>query len=189
MIDIFLAIKNRRSVRQFKPDPITDEHLELILDAARYAPSGGNNQPWCFLVVRERENLVRLQRKLEVWMRERIRTTGLDPAIQAESAITCLAGIFTAPLMIYIFVDTSVYPKLVAYDGTLAAGNLMLAARALGYGTCFQTTFFPEEIIYEHFGVPEYLYLICAIPVGLPVEWPPIPLKKPLHELVRYETM
>jgi nitroreductase len=189
--NIFDLIKTRRSVRKFKPDPVPDEHLELILDAARYAPTAGNNQPWSFLVLCERENLSRLRKRVEAWTQERIQTIELNPTKQAErldGAITYLEGIFAAPLIIFIFVDTSAYPELVAYDGALAAGYLMLAARALGYGTCFQTTYFPDDIIREHFSVPERFRLICAIPLGLSVEWPPTPPKKPLQELVHRET-
>jgi nitroreductase len=191
-MDILQVIKDRRSVRAFRPDPVPDEHLETMLDAARYAPTAGNRQPWCFLVVRERANLERLRPKLEQHMRERIEATEEEPTAQIErlhAASVYVEEIFAAPLFIFIFVDTSAYPELVAYDGALAAGNLMLAARALGYATCFQTTFFPEEVVHDHFGVPRRFRFICAVPVGRPVEWPPTPPKKPLTELVRYERM
>ena len=48
-------VKKRRSVRRFKPDPVPDEDIEKIIDAARWAPSGFNTQPWEFVVVREKE--------------------------------------------------------------------------------------------------------------------------------------
>lgn len=183
------VIRERRSVRAFRPDPVPDEHLEIILDAARHAPTANNDQPWCFHVVRERDNLERLRLTLEEWIRERVEAIESDPEAQGERlrlAIAYLENIFAAPVFIFIFVDTSVYPELVVYDGALAAGNLMLAARALDYGTCFQTTFFPEDVLRDHFGLPEKSRLICAVPLGRPVAWPPRPPKKPLAELVRY---
>ena len=192
MTDIFDTIRNRRSVRRFKPDPVSDEHLELILDAARYAPSAGNNQPWSFLILRERSNLGRLYQKVEAWTRERMRAIEPDPMRQADrldAALTHIESIFAAPVLICLFVDTGDHPEFAFYDGVLAAGHLMLAARSLGYGTSFQTTFFSEEVINEHFAVPAHLRLICTIPLGIPVEWPPMPQKKPLHELVCYETL
>jgi nitroreductase len=190
MADIFEIIKKRRSVRQFTPEAVPNQDLELILDAARYAPTAGNKQPWRFLVVCQRENLSHLQVELEAWVRNWIRTKGFDSSEQAEhldGAMTCLERILSAPLIIFILVDTSVYPDLVAYDGALAAANLMLAARALGYGTSFQTTFFPEDVVCHYFSIPEKFHLICAIPVGRPVEWPAAPPKKSLAELVYYE--
>lgn len=192
MTEVLNVIKERRSVRVFRPDAVPDEHLELILDAARCAPTANNNQPWYFLIVRERDNLERLKSRLERWIRQRIEAVEADSEVRAErleGAIAYLAGILAAPLLVFIFVDTSEFPELVAYDGALAAQNLMLAARTLGYGTCFQTTFFPEDVVRRHFGVPEKFRLICAVPVGRPVEWPSAPPKKPLAELVRYEHM
>ncbi|TRO50072.1 nitroreductase, partial [Candidatus Bathyarchaeota archaeon] len=61
-MNIFDAIKTRRSVRKYKPEPVLDEHLKQILEAARLAPSAGNKQPWRFVVVRDPE----LRRKLGV---------------------------------------------------------------------------------------------------------------------------
>ena len=187
---LFSVIRQRRSVRAFRPEPVPDEHVELLVDAARYAPTAGNRQPWCFLVVRDRENLERLRARLEPWLCQRIEASETTPegrARRLESALAYLDGILVAPLFVFIFVDASTYPDLVAYDGALAAGNLMLAARVLGYGTCFQTTFFPEEIVRAYFGVPEEFRFIGAVPVGRPVEWPPTPPKKPIAELVCYE--
>lgn len=184
------VIKERRSVRAFRPEPVPDEHLEIILDAARHAPTANNDQPWCFVVVREGENLERLRLTLERSIHERIEAIESDPEARSERlrpAIAYLENIFAAPVFIFIFVDTSAYPELVVYDGALAAGNLMLAARTLGYGTCFQTTFFPEDVLRDHFGLPEKFCLICAVPLGRPVAWPAKPPKRPLAELVRYE--
>lgn len=185
-------IHERRSVRAFRPDPVPDEHLEQMLDAARHAPTAGNQQPWRFLVVRDRDNLARLRLALEAWLRQRIDAWEAAPeekAARLEGVLAYLAGVLAAPLFVFILVDTSTHPELVAYDGALAAENLMLAARALDYGTCFQTTFFPEEVVCRHFGVPERFHLVCALPVGRPTEWPPAPPKRPLAELVCYESM
>lgn len=189
-MDVFEAIKNRRSVRQYKSNNIPDEHLLQMLDAARNAPTAGNEQPWRFLVVRERENLTELRRRLEAWIWQKIEASNSQLDSQAArlgETLKYLNGILAAPLIIFLFVDTRKYPDLVVYDGALAAGNLMLAARALGYGTCFQTTLFPEEIVSDHFDVPEDYRLICVIPVGHPIDWPPAPPKKTLSELIHYE--
>ena len=150
MNNLVEIIKKRRSIRTFTAEPVPDEHLDLMLDAARNAPSAGNGQPWRFLVVRERDNLARLLALLEPWLRARIEAAG-DPETQAErfeSALDHLREILTAPLFVFVWVDASLYPALVVYDGALAAQNLMLAARAIGYGTCFMTTFFPEDIMH-----------------------------------------
>ena len=57
---IFNIIKNRRSTRRFKPDLVSDEDLLSILDAARWAPSGENLQPWRFLVIKNHETMLKI---------------------------------------------------------------------------------------------------------------------------------
>jgi nitroreductase len=87
-----------------------------------------------------------------------------------------------------VLVDSQAqYPDYILYDGSLAAGNLMIAARALGYGTGFFTTFFPDEKMKEFFRIPEQYRLICFTPIGVPYEWPDTPPKKSLDELVIFE--
>jgi len=54
------AIEQRRSIRKFKPDPVPEEHITALLDAARMAPSGCNAQPWRFKVVKDKETKLRL---------------------------------------------------------------------------------------------------------------------------------
>ncbi len=55
MLSVKEAIEIRRSIRRFRPDDIPDELIEQILEATRLAPSAGNRQPWCFLVIRDKE--------------------------------------------------------------------------------------------------------------------------------------
>jgi nitroreductase len=66
-------------------------------------------------------------------------------------------------------------------------GNLMIAARALGYGTGFFTSFFPEVRMREFFHIPERYGLICFTPIGVPEEWPPVPAKKSLDDFVVFD--
>ena len=95
----------------------------------------------------------------------------------------------TAPVYVAVLVDSKAkYSEYVTIDGTLAAANLMIAARALGYGTGFFTTFFPEAQMKAFFNIPEQYKLICFTPIGVPEEWPKPPSKKDLKELVVFET-
>lgn len=55
LLDLFEVIEKRRSIRRFKPEPVATEDLRRILEAGRLAPSGGNRQPWSFVVVRDSE--------------------------------------------------------------------------------------------------------------------------------------
>jgi nitroreductase/putative intracellular protease/amidase/ketosteroid isomerase-like protein len=191
--NVLQVLKTRRTVRSFRPDAIPDEHLKSILEAARFAPTAGNQQPWTFLVIRDRAKLDRLQRDALEWYLERQKAgAGQGPAAEdaslRQTLSEILAHVLSAPVYVAVLVDSAApYPEWITYDGTLAVANLMTAARALGYGTGFFTTFFPEERMRTFFGIPERYRLICFTPIGVPVEWPEPPPKKGLEEMVVYE--
>ncbi|MDH5406145.1 MAG: nitroreductase family protein [Candidatus Aminicenantes bacterium] len=184
---IFDVIRHRRSVREYDSAPVLEEDIRLILDMAHYAPTAGNVQPWRFLIIKEKENLQRLHEALNEWWTDSVKKRNLPPEQEKEAlerGRQYIQRLMTAPVFIFIFVDTSVYPELAMYDGCLAVENLMLAARALGYGTVFSTTFFPEEKVRDFVQAPANLALICATPLGRPKHWPTMPPKKDLDELI-----
>ncbi len=193
--DFFLDIfKKRRSVRKFKSTPIPDEHIMKILDAARSAPTSGNQQPWKFLVIQDREKLDQLKAKCVSAGLERAKKRGsVDPAeleSLKERYTENLSGYLSAPVFILVLTDkNSRYPSYNKWDGPLAAGYLILAARALGYGTVYTTDSFPAEITKKVFAVPDNFEQICCIPVGVPESWPNSPPKKPLQELAVFEKL
>ena len=185
-------IKTRRTVRRFKPTPVPQEHILKILDAARLAPTAGNQQPWKFLVIQDRARLDRLQKEAVSWYLEGYKIKRNPTEEQLSKLRTQLEevvkNVLSAPVYVAVLVDSQAqYPDYILYDGSLAAGNLMIAARALGYGTGFFTTFFPEVKMKEFFGIPEQYRLICFTPIGVPYEWPDMPPKKSLDELVIFE--
>lgn len=189
---IFNVFKKRRSVRKFSPASVPEEHITKILDAAHLAPSGGNAQDWKFLVIRDRERLNQLKdacisKTVEMFKsRDNFEPDKLDE--QRERAETYYEDYLSAPVYIIVLVDNRKGPEYTnrynMKDGTLAAGYLMLAARALGYGTVFCTDSIPEEITQKVFNIPDYYNRICITPIGVPVEWPKIPNKKNLDELI-----
>jgi nitroreductase/ketosteroid isomerase-like protein len=187
------TIQNRRTVRKFKPTPVPREHILKILDAARMAPTAGNQQPWKFLVVQNKEKLAELRKEALSWYLDLYQTrkkpSEADLAKVKESVKKTLENVLSAPVYIAVLVDSSAkYPDYVLYDGTLAAGNLMIAARVLGYGTGFFTSFFPEDKMKQFFSIPGQYKLICLTPVGIPEEWPQAPSKKTLEEVVIFES-
>jgi nitroreductase len=190
---LFNIIKNRRTVRKFKSIPVPKEHILKILDAARFAPTAGNQQPWKFLVTQNRKKLDELQKEALLWYLdeyEKRRTPTQEELSQARDALKeILDNVLSAPVYVAVLVDSKAkYPNYILYDGTLAAGYLMIAARALAYGTGFFTTFFPEEKMKKFFNIPEQYKLICFTPVGVPDEWPETPPKKKLEEIVVFES-
>jgi nicotinate-nucleotide--dimethylbenzimidazole phosphoribosyltransferase len=186
-MDVFEAIKGRRSIREYLPAPIPRRDIERILDAARYAPSAGNGQPWRFLILRGEENKAGLREVVNQRMGERIEKADLPEEKKDEHKAQYrqyIEKILAAPVLIFVFVDKSQHPDLVGYDGALAVQNMLLAAYALGYGSGYQTTIFPEDLVREHFGVPDAYQFICAVPIGKAVTQPTSPKRKALEELI-----
>jgi nitroreductase len=183
----FKVVEQRVSVRKYKPDPVPQEHLELILNAARLAPNSGNQQACRYLVVEDRGRLDELK---EACMRNRravLRARG-DEVPEEEAIREQYDGVFSAPLYVLVLVDKTVrYKGYEEKDGSLAAANIMLAARALGYGTVFYTDSVPEDLCMRHLDIPEKYSRTCIIPIGIPESWPDRRGRLPLDELVFHE--
>ena len=188
----FETVAARRSVRSFKGDEVSAGHLLKILDAARMAASSGNQQPWTFLVVRDPQKRDELKKAcIEAGMERIQAAAGLDEA-QRREKVNKLQGyydsVFTAPLFVVILVDKqSRYPDYNRFDGPMAAANLFLAARALGYGTVFYTDTISAELTRRVLQIPERYEQVCITPIGVPSEWPEAPAKKELSEFIVYE--
>lgn len=191
--NVFDVIKSRRSVRDYLPTPVPREHILKICDAARMAPTSGNQQPWKFLVVQDRAKLNLL---VEEQVSSRIQAVGKDRKLTDEerealrekgrkSALKYLS----APVLIVVLTDSqSQYPSYNHWDGPLAAGYLMLAARGLGYGTVFVTDAIDFGIARKVLEIPERYEIVCLTPLGVPAQWPETPAKKPLESFVVFES-
>ena len=192
-LSIFDVIHKRRSVRSYTSKPVPEEHITKILDAARMAPTAGNQQPWKFLVVRDRNKIDELMNACITTSVKAYKGRQNPSAEELEKyeakTKAYLEKIFSAPVFIVVLVDMqSKWPSYNQFDGPLAAGYLMLAARALGYGTVFFTDTIPDQVTKQVFGIPDRYRRICITPVGVPEEWPETPAKKKLEELVITES-
>ncbi len=99
--DSFLElVKKRRTSWVFKPDPVPDEFIEKIIDAARYSPSGFNSQPWEFVVIKEQE----LRVKIRDIFAEHLPSQGVKPGMKDPM------GFKTAPVLIILYGDPRVRP-------------------------------------------------------------------------------
>lgn len=191
--DLWETLRTRRSVRQFKSDPVPDADLERILAAAASAPTSGNQQPWKFLVVRDPAKIAAL--KTACLERALARNDPNQPLTEeqrtqrAARAQKVYDGYLSAPVYVVVLTDNqSTYPDYNHWDGPLAAGYLMLAARALGYGTVFITDSIPDEITRQVFAIPERYTRVCIAPIGVPVSWPTAPKKKHREEFIVHDT-
>jgi nitroreductase len=186
--DIWDVLKNRRSVRKYKPDIIPEADILRIIDAARTAPTSGNQQPWKFLVVRDKNKINQMKESCINLSLKRNTPKGLTKEQFEEKVRTNLDNYFSAPVYIIILTDNeSMYPDYNHWDGPMAAGYLMLAARALGYGTVFITDGIPESVTKDVLGIPDKYTRVCITPLGIPVEWPQSPSKKRLEEFIIHD--
>jgi nitroreductase len=189
---LFKIFKSRRSVRNFKATPIPKEHILKIIEIASSAPTSGNQQPWKFLVIQDSVKINLLKETSVNSSLERMKKNGMTNPEKLKSARERLdkmnAGYLSAPLFVVVLTDTnSRYPSYNEKDGSLAAGYLMIAARALGYGTVFTTDSFPPEMVQEVFDIPGNFKQICFVPIGVPEEWPDPPAKKPVENIITFE--
>jgi nitroreductase len=182
----FEVVKNRRSVRKFKDTPIPEDHLTAILDAARLAPTSGNQQPWKFLVLRQRSTIDELREACIEASLEARRARGETVSEEDTAGVRqYFTDYLSAPVYVVVLTDNeSRYPTYNHWDGPLAAGYLMLAARALGYGTVHATDSIPDAVTKEVLNIPDRYTRVCITPIGVPEAWPESPPKKELDEFV-----
>ena len=191
--NIWDVFQKRRSVRKFRPDAIPETHITQIIDAARMAPTSGNQQPWKFLIIQDKKVINQM---MEACINQSL--SRFDPNNTSETKEQFAekirknysTGYFSAPVFILILTDNfSKYPDYNHWDGPLAAGYLMLAARALGYGTVFITDAIPESVTKEVLQIPEKYTRVCITPLGTPVEWPVTPAKKSLNDFISFDKL
>ena len=168
MNEVLLAIKNRRTIRRFKPDPIDEETLQMILEAGRWAPSFSNLQPWRFIVIKDQST-----------------KNALDKA--ARESVLHL-GINEAPVVILVCVDRRVDPLHAIEAGAAATQNMTLAASSLGLGAGWIGIWGTEAeaSIQNIFKLPETVRAVSLVPIGIPDESPKSS-RKPLEEFVRFQ--
>jgi nicotinate-nucleotide--dimethylbenzimidazole phosphoribosyltransferase len=196
---VLSVMGKRQTVRRYKPDPVPDDHLTRILDAARRPPTCMNQQPWTFLVVRDKAKIEAMRKRtldtiaasFDKYAAEHKGAENAALAAKKAEAIHFTEGYFTAPVYVVVLVDTGCPCTGYAqrHDGPMAAGYLMIAARAFGYGTAYLTDGIPEKVTREVLAIPAQYMRICITPIGVPDQWPSQAPKRKLEEMVAYETL
>ena len=168
MNEVLRTIKNRRTIRRFKSDPIEDEMIQEILDAGRWAPSFSNLQPWRFIVIKD-QNL----------------KNALDKA--ARESVLHL-GINEAPVVILVCVDRRIDPLHAIEAGAAATQNMTLAATSLGLGAGWIGIWGTEAeaSIRKIFKLPETVRAVSLLPLGIPDESPE-GQRKPIEEFMEFQ--
>ncbi len=176
-MDIFEAINTQRAMRRLKPDPVSDELIWKLLEAAIRAPSGGNRQPWNFIVIRDAETKKKIgEWYLDGWNKSYgpIRQAAMSSPATAKtfaSADHLANHLAEVPVFIIATVNQSGVAPVSPAGASIypAVQNLMLAARALGLGTTLTTLHRSHEAeVKQLLGIPDDVETMALIPVGWP---------------------
>jgi len=168
-MNVYEAIKTRKSVRSFLDKPVEQEKLDRILEAARLAPSANNRQEWRFVVIRDKAT--------------------------REKLIEAAAGqrfVGEAPVVIACCADTDKHDMrcgIPCYpiDVAIAIDHMTLAAVEEGLGTCWIGAFYPEKVR-DVLGIPKSIEVVELLPLGYPSSPEPVQkMRKPLKEIIHEE--
>jgi nitroreductase len=167
-VDIHEAIRERRSVRAFKNLPVEEEKLNLVLEAARLAPSASNRQPWKFVVVQEPST------------REDLAKAAFDQKFVAEAPVVIVAVALQPEVLMGCQVPS--YPV----DLAIAVDHMTLAATGESLGTCWIGAF-DQEKVRKILEIPETFRVVALLPLGYPADVPRPKRRKTLGEITCFE--
>ena len=171
-IDLFEAIDTQRGIRYIRPDPVPDELITRLLQAAIKAPSGGVRQGWSFIVIRDQET----RRKIGDLYRTGTRFV-ITPDMTAQQRRVYVAAQYLEDHMedvpVFILACIQADPGTTVSGSSIypAVQNILLAARGLGLGsvlTTRQTRF--EEEFKQLLSIPEDVVTAALLPIGYPAE-------------------
>ena len=176
-IGLFEAIYTQRAIRHFKPDPVPEDLIHKLIEAATKAPSGANRQHWNFIVIRDAEMRRRVgeyyRRGFEaVYGSEASIPATIQPHVRA-SAAHLAEHIHDAPVLIMATIEHDGSPSSMGRGSSIypAVQNLLLAARGLGLGSVITSLHkLYEREIKELLGIPENVETAALLPIGYPAE-------------------
>jgi nitroreductase len=161
-------ILQRYSVRAYRPNPVEEEKLQQVLEAARMAPTAANRQPFQVLVIHTRGREEELRRIY-------------NPKWFVEAPmVLCVCAL---PAQAWVRKDGKNYADV---DAAIVMDHMTLAATELGLGTCWIGAFDPAAAR-QVLGLPDDVQPLIFTPLGYPADQPKPKARKPLAELVRYE--
>ena len=168
-MEFFDLISHRYSVRAYKPDPVEDEKLTKILEAARLAPTAANRQPFQVVVLHTAERKTELGRIYR------------QPWFVQAPLILCVCGVPSQA-----WVRSSDHRRYLDVDAAIVMDHMILAATDLGLGTCWIAAF-NAVAAREALQLPPEVEPLLFTPLGYPADQQGPRERKPLSDLVRYE--
>lgn len=192
--ELLKTIHSRRSVRVYKTGKVTDEQLERILDAARWAPSGANSQPWEFIVTRDKRKMKKVREiYLNEWKQRKLEDPFHYKGLKKDYVgdVSVLVLICGDPRTMQVYLTTrqpADREKLFQASVANAVEHMMLMAASERLGTVWVSV--REEVEAELrmlFGVPQPLRLLWVVPIGPARVWPRPRRRRELSAFVHWE--
>lgn len=205
-MDIFEIIKRRRSIRSFLDDPVPDEDINKIIDAAMWAPSGSDSQPWEFLIIKSDEKKKELAKvvksKMDGIIKEEIKDDKERQLLRSYSKY--FTFFYKAPIVIIVYgkeksssfreiinkyrsEDKAIKSTSFVQSMSAAIENLILAAEGLGYGTCWMTgPLIAEDELKKVANIDPSKSIIAIIPLGKAKVTPEATERKNKRKAVKY---
>jgi nitroreductase len=174
------AIKGRRSIRKFKPDPVPREILEGILELALWAPSGMNRQEWSFVVVRGEkiEEMKKVFADAFNDIKPRMEKVFAGKPKIIEATRTFFETYGGAPVFIFAYAGKGPGGGWDTNSTAVAVQNLLLAVHEAGLGATWTDGIMgKEKEINEALGITDKK-LVCVLPIGYPDEVPKVPPRR-----------
>jgi F420 biosynthesis protein FbiB-like protein len=192
-------IRQRRTVRKVRPDPVPPELIDAIIEAACWAPSAHNSQPWRFAVVRTSVARERLAQVMGEAFQEDLEADGVDPMEAVGRVQASVARLSATPVVIVFCLavsDLYQYPDEIRQEAESRLGvqsvaaaiqNLLLVATESGLGTGWMCApMFCPSVVRRQLVLPDDWDPQALITVGWPAESPEPPLRQDQDDLVRY---
>ena len=192
--EILGVIQKRRSVRVYKTGKVTDEQLQAILEAARWAPSGANTQPWELVVTRDRKKMKRIREIYDNEWRQRKREDpvhykGLKKDYVGDVSVIVLVCGDPRTKMVYLTTRQQAdREKLFQASIANAVQQMMLTAASMNLGTVWVSV--REEVepeLRDLFRVPEPLRLLWVVPIGHARSWPKAKPRRNISDFTHLE--
>ena len=169
-MELIEGLRTRRSIRSYQEKDVPDNVIEELLDIARWAPSATNNQPWRFVVVKDKERKARLRGGLR------------------DAVVSFNKHILEAPVVIVAWYEPSLMLKRFHIsDVSNAITYFLLAAHAQGLGTCW-IGWFSEDRVKPVLNLPKKAKVVALITLGYPKEIPEPKERKSVTEIAYRET-
>lgn len=201
MAEFWKVIKTRRSVREFKDRDVPSKYINKLIEAASFAPSGSNKQNWHFVVAKSQALKIKMKQAIIA----RIEEFAKKMDAKEKEALFQYAEYYTffvnAPLVVAIVMKPYVsytgelirqYEPDTKYTSTAgiqsvaaAVENLLLAAKALGLGSCWMTgPLIAKDALEDILGIKPPDELLALVPIGFPKENPSAPKRLPVNEIM-----